>query len=160
MRRFLIAFGVVGACALVALIFYVIYRHETGPVVPSGLSDFPGYKAEAIVIDGQSIQSAIADTPDLQSLGLGNRDGLPQGEGMIFIFPVDKEYAFWMKDMRFSIDMIWISADDRIVYMAQDVAPDTYPHDFIPTIPARYVLELPANYALQHGFKIGDTVQM
>jgi uncharacterized membrane protein (UPF0127 family) len=62
--------------------------------------------------------------------------------------------------MHFSIDMVWISVEGNIVYMAQDISPDTYPENFVPTSPARYVLELPAGYAQAHGFKVGDTVQL
>lgn len=77
---------------------------------------------------------------------------------MLFVFQTDSKEAFWMKDMHFSIDMIWISASGQIVYMAQNVSPDTYPENFVPTSPARYVLEVPANYAAQHGWKIGDSI--
>ncbi len=159
-KGFLIAVGIAGVCALIAAAFFLFYMHEVGAGTAAPLSDFPGYKAAVVTIDGQKIDAAIADTSALQELGLGNRDGLPQGEGMLFIFTVDKEYAFWMKDMHFSIDMVWISAAGNIIYMAQDVSPATYPENFVPTSPARYVLELPADYAAQHGFKIGDSVKL
>jgi|SRR5665213_2555327 len=158
-RGFLTGLGVVGVCAIIAGVFLLIYMHTAGAQGSSSLADFPGYKTTTVTIDGQKIKAAIADTAALQELGLGNRDGLPEGEGMIFIFTVDKEYAFWMKDMRFSIDIVWISASGVIVYMAQNVSPDTYPEDFVPTAPARDVLELPAGYAHAHNFKIGDAVQ-
>lgn len=121
-------------------------------------ADLSTYKTSAIVIDEQPVAVLVADTPALQALGLGNRTGLPADTGMLFVFQSDSEEAFWMKDMHFSIDMIWISASGRIVYMAQNVSPDTYPENFVPTSPARYVLEVPANYAAQHGWKTGDSV--
>ena len=74
---------------------------------------------------------------------------------MLFIFNVDKEYAFWMKDMHFSIDMVWLSSAKNIVYMAQDISPATFPEDFVPTSPARYVLELPAGYTLDMDSRLG-----
>ncbi len=155
MKRSLFTFGIIVACIVIATAFYIFYGHSS---VTAGAppADFPGYTATAVQIDGNTIHAAIADTPALQELGLGDRDGLPVGEGMLFVFNVDKEYAFWMKDMHFSIDMVWISASKNIVYMAQDVSPATYPEDFVPTSPARYVLELPAGYAQVHGFKVGD----
>ena len=156
MKRSLFTLGVIGICAVTAGGFYFFYAHDSANV-NAALSDFPGYTASTVQIDGNTIHVAIADTPALQELGLGNRGGLPDGEGMLFVFDADKEYAFWMKDMQFSIDMVWISASKNIVYMAQDVSPATYPEDFVPTAPARYVLELPAGYAQARGFKVGDS---
>jgi hypothetical protein len=156
MRGFLIALGVVIVCALISGSFFFFYMRSNRVDMATTLSDFPGYKTETIVIDGEDIHVAIADTPALQELGLGNRNGLPDGEGMLFVFTTDSEEAFWMKDMHFSIDMIWISVQGNIVYLAQDISPDTYPENFVPTSPARYVLELPAGYAQAHGFKVGD----
>ena len=167
MRKILAAVGIIGICALIACIcYFAITRTTSTPSVPptplssSTLTDFGGYTSALIHIDGQAIRVAIADTPTLQSLGLGNRGGLPDGEGMLFVFDADKKHAFWMKDMRFSIDMVWISRDGVIVYMAQNVSPKTYPEDFVPTSPARYVLELPAGYVTAHNIKVGDIVSL
>jgi uncharacterized protein len=159
-KGFLTALGIAGVCALIAIGFLIFYTHEMAFATAASLSDFPGYKATTVEIDGQEINAAIADTSALQELGLGNRTGLPDGEGMLFVFSVDKPYAFWMKDMHFSIDMVWISSAGDIIYMAQNISPDTYPEDFVPPSPARYVLELPANYAAEHDFKIGDSVHL
>ncbi len=65
-----------------------------------------------------------------------------------------------MKDMRFSIDILWLSADGVVVHMAQNVSPSTYPQSFVPTKPARYVLEVLAGYAMEHGVAIGDVVRL
>ncbi len=113
-----------------------------------------------ITLDGQTIDVSIADTVATRELGLGGRAGLAPNEGMLFVFPQDGIYAFWMKDMRFSIDMIWFSDSGAVVYMAQNVSPDTYPNAFVPTVPARYVLELPAGYAKEYNVKIGDVAQL
>lgn len=165
MRKILAAVGIIGICALIACISYLaITRNTSTPSAPStslsssALPDFAGYKTSLIHIDGQALRVAIADTEALRSLGLGNREGLPDGEGMLFVFGEDKEHAFWMKDMRFSIDMLWISRDGLIVYTAENISASTYPENFVPTSPARYVLELPAGYANKRGFKVGDTV--
>jgi uncharacterized membrane protein (UPF0127 family) len=159
LRGFLTGLGVVGVCAFLSTTFYVVYmRSEMAVALTTPLSDFPHYQSARLEIDGRSIRVAIADTPALQSLGLGNRSGLGADEGMLFVFPVDRPYAFWMKDMHFSIDMLWLSAQGVIVYMAQNVSPETYPKDFVPTAPARFVLELPAGYAQAHSFIVGDRV--
>ena len=161
LRGFFVVMGVIAICAAIAGIFLYFYLQANAGVPASAtLSDFPGYKTTQMHIDGQAINAAIADTDATRELGLGNRSGLHNGEGMLFIFPDDREEAFWMKDMHFSIDMIWISVQGNIVYMAQNISPDTYPQNFAPSSPARYVLELPAGYAAAHNFKVGDMVKI
>jgi uncharacterized membrane protein (UPF0127 family) len=115
-------------------------------------------EAHAVELRGQTIRVDIADTEAKREQGLGGRVGLAGDEGMLFIFDHDDEYPFWMKDMHFPIDIIWISSQRSIVDIAPWVTPDSYPHSFAPQAPARYVLELPAGYAQAHGVQIGDTV--
>ena len=109
-----------------------------------------------VSIDGQTIYVDLAENPAQQALGLGNRASLGAHQGMLFIFPVDDMHMFWMKDMSFSIDMIWLSADGTVMYIQPNVAPSTYPDAFGPKEPSRYVLELPANFASRYGIKVGD----
>ncbi len=115
---------------------------------------------QEVTLDGQLIHVTVADTPAARAQGLGGRGGLAYDEGMLFVFDQDGKYSFWMKDMFFSIDMLWLDADGRIVYMAQSVSPQTYPETFTPDTPARYVLELPAGYAAANHVQVGDQVQM
>lgn len=122
-----------------------------------------------IELKGQTIRVSVADNERTREQGLSGRQGLAADEGMLFVFPRDGTYAFWMKDMRFPIDILWLSASDRpsrdgsaeatVVYMAQNVSPDTYPENFMPDTSARYVLELPAGYAGAHTVEIGDRVE-
>lgn len=152
-------------------------------LVVAGLLGISGYKtspsteinpqpsvSRTIQLHGQTIRVLLADTPETRQIGLGGRDRLAQDEGMLFIFPEDGTYAFWMKDMRFSIDILWLSAPDRlsrdgsatatVVHIAPDVSPDTYPQDFMSTKPARYVLELPAGFVRENNVTIGDIVRL
>ncbi len=103
---------------------------------------------------------SVADTARTRQLGLSGRSRLSADEGMLFVFPEDGKYAFWMKDMRFSIDIIWLSAAGSIVHITRSVSPDTYPRTFESDTPARYVLELSAGYVGAHDVKIGDIVRL
>jgi uncharacterized membrane protein (UPF0127 family) len=109
-----------------------------------------------VILGGQTIDVTLAQTPAQQARGLGDRASLGSHEGMLFIFPSDGYESFWMKDMEFSIDMIWLSDDGTVVYIQPNVSPSTYPNSFTPTEPARYVLELPANFAATYGITIGS----
>ena len=86
-------------------------------------------KLQAIALNAgmHLIQAELAQTPEQRSIGLMHRPKMGVNEGMLFVFPQNGKYSFWMKDMRFSIDILWLSANGRIVYMAQNVSPDTYP---------------------------------
>lgn len=113
-----------------------------------------------VTLEDNRITIEIADTPSLRELGLSGRTSLAPDSGMLFVFPTDGKYSFWMKDMRFSIDMLWLSADGAVVYIKPRVSPDTYPQSFVSNSPARYVLELLAGYVQQHGVTVGDKVQL
>ncbi|MSR70507.1 DUF192 domain-containing protein [Candidatus Kaiserbacteria bacterium] len=108
-----------------------------------------------ILIGSTKVAVDVADTESLREQGLSGRAGLAEGEGMLFVFERDGLWAFWMKDMLFPLDMIWADAEGRVVTVAADVSPDTYPQTFAPSAPALYVLEVPAGFAAQHGVALG-----
>ena len=115
-----------------------------------------------VILAGQKFQLEIADTPGLQSLGLGGRDALGKGRGMLFLYTQRGRHSFWMKGMHFDIDIVWIR-DGRIVSVAARVpAPpspnETEPARVSPSELADTVLEVPAGYAAAHGWRRGDRV--
>jgi uncharacterized membrane protein (UPF0127 family) len=105
------------------------------------------------------IHSTIADTDALRQQGLSDRPSLPVGQGMLFVFDTPGPYGFWMKDMLFSLDIVWISADKTVVGVSKDLNPDTYPASFTPPSPISYVLEINAgsadSFGLVPGAKVG-----
>lgn len=109
-------------------------------------------------IGGRDVRVLLADTPAKRTQGLSGRSGLGENEGMLFIFPEEGMYGFWMKDMNFSIDIIWIDSDGKVVHIAKSASPDSYPTSFSPPKPARYVLEVRAGFAEQYGVGEGDAV--
>ena len=133
--------------ALVAGVMYLGY----------GLK-IPAPELLSVQIHEQTVRVYVADTEEERQKGLGGFAGLESGQGMLFVFPADGEYGFWMKDMRFAIDIIWIAADKTVVDMAENVSPDTYPNVFSPSEPARFVLELPAGAAKTYKIRVGDEV--
>ena len=95
-------------------------------------------------VDGRTYAFEVRRTPEERAQGLSGRSGLADNEGMLFIFDYDARHGFWMKDMLFALDIIWLDADMNVVHAETDVSPDTYPRSFVPTVPARYVLEINA----------------
>lgn len=119
-----------------------------------------GPKPRTIQLAGRLIEVMIADTAETRARGLSGRETLPRDEGMLFIFESNGIYSFWMKDMNFSIDILWISSAGKIVDMSSRVSPATYPAVFTSRAPARYVLELPAGFLEEYNVKIRDTVEI
>ncbi|MEX2014012.1 MAG: DUF192 domain-containing protein, partial [Parcubacteria group bacterium] len=68
-------------------------------------------------------------------------------------------HGFWMKDMHFAIDIVWIDENFRIVGIEKEVRPETFPQVFRPDQPIKYVLELPAGYSERHDIGVGAVVQ-
>jgi uncharacterized membrane protein (UPF0127 family) len=69
---------------------------------------------------------------------------------MMFVFIADYRWGFWMKGMRFPIDVLWADSRRVIVTAAHKIEPETFPRVFYPSQPARYVIELCAGFAQEH----------
>jgi len=103
-----------------------------------------------------TIHALVSADETAREKGLGDRDSLPSDEGMLFIFPQAGSYGFWMKDMSFPIDIVWMNAGHAVLGIASDVATSTYPDLFLPPSPVTYVLELNANAATNLGIVKGS----
>lgn len=119
-------------------------------------------KNKTAVIAGQEINIKLAKTDSQKELGLGKRESLPIGEGMLFVYDDYVIPNFWMKDMKFPIDIIWIK-DDLVMGYEKGLEPQsdninlpTYqPKTFI-----NYVLEVNSGFVEKYGLKIGDRVKL
>lgn len=101
----------------------------------------------------------VASTSAERMLGLGRRASLPDSQGMLFVFNRPAEQCFWMKDMQFSLDIIWLSSSKRIEQIMTNVSPGTYPQTFCPPSPAKYVIELNAGQVKQAGIHTGEALK-
>ena len=107
---------------------------------------------------GVSLRLDYATTTAARELGLGGRMSVPDGYGMLFVFPKTDFYGFWMKDTLVPLDMFWLDSKGQVLYIAADVATSTYPHVFYPSSPALYVLETAAGFARAHRVTIGTSL--
>ena len=113
---------------------------------------------KTITINGQHLRVEVASTPQQQQDGLSGRSSLVKDTGMLFVFPQASNVGFWMKDMKFSLDIIFADAGGTIVSIAANLSPDTYPAVYYPAAPAQYVLEVPAGYAASHSIATGQKI--
>ena len=115
----------------------------------------PAYNS-ALLLSGSTFKVTIAETSAELAQGLSGREPLAENEGMLFIFPVEGKYGFWMKNMLFPIDIIWFASDKTLIGASENVQPKSYPEILYPPSDARYVLELPAGTFSKSNLAIGD----
>jgi len=138
---------IIGSC--LAIFFLIRYDNKRASQMIGNSS---------VVIDGETILVERAATPAAQARGLSGRTAMCQDCGMLFTFDSNGVYPFWMKEMNFDLDMLWIT-DGKIVQIDKDV-----PHTGgtavtrTPNVPVDDVLELNAGASDRLGFRIGDTV--
>jgi uncharacterized membrane protein (UPF0127 family) len=100
---------------------------------------------EKASFDGTTFTLERADTDASRALGLGKRDSLCDTCGMLFVFDAPGNQGFWMKDMRFPLDIIWLM-DDQVVHVERRVSPDSK-EVYRPSVVANQVLEVGAGMA-------------
>jgi uncharacterized membrane protein (UPF0127 family) len=101
----------------------------------------------------------IAADDAARQRGLMYRDELPDGHGMLFVFDDEVEHPFWMKNTLIPLDMIFISADRRIVGIIQNATPLSHVSVSVGR-PSRWVLEVAGGYTARAGIASGDRVDL
>lgn len=130
-------------------------RKNSEEMSVQGISSSTAPLSASISRGTTTVSIAIASTFTDRERGLSGRAFLGEGEGMLFIFDHSEAYGFWMPDMNFAIDMIWIDSNWHIVDIKENATPESYPTIFTPRAPARYVLEVPAHSSAKWGWKEG-----
>ena len=111
--------------------------------------------------NGSSVTAELAKTPEQRQLGLMFREGINADQGMLLVFEEEDLFSIWMKNMKFSLDLLWLDQEKRIVHIECGVPPcraepcATYSTQ----IPAMYVLELPAGSVKQNSLKLYDRLE-
>ncbi len=119
------------------------------------------YHAIVTTSTGEKIPVEVADTLKKRSLGLGKRPSLKKGWGMLFVFEERKPHRFWMKDMQFPLDIIWLD-NHRIVHINQNAKPatsDNEPDVMTSPVPVNFVLEIAAGRAAKLRLKKGQQMK-
>lgn len=98
----------------------------------------------------------VVSTAAAQEQGLGGRASLGDHAGMLFKFGTVGDRCFWMKDMRFPLDIVWVDGWHKITRVQPNLSPKTYPAVYCAQ--ARDVIELAAGTAAANGWQVGQTL--
>lgn len=119
-----------------------------------------GLEHGKVMIRGHVIKVEVANTPESRMKGLSGRDKLGANNGMLFVMADKRYHTFWMSDMKFPIDIIWIS-DNKVVDLTKNAPVPTDPKNipiFTPNTEVDKVLEVNAGYIDANNIAIGDEV--
>lgn len=157
---------ILGFIVFVTIISYVIYGS-----VAYGLSKIdvyyqgneeeyvaPNYLKTLDIVCGENnkFKGYVVDNDTDRDKGLSVFKKIKNNESMLFVFDTPQKYSFWMKGMRFPIDIVWLDHDKKIIDIKSSITASTYPEMFYPISDSLYVLEFNAGTANKLKIKIGD----
>jgi hypothetical protein len=117
--------------------------------------------AVAVLPSGHEFTLEVAADDSSRARGYMGRESVGPREGMLFVFEQDGRHAFWMKDCKTSLDIVWLDASLRVVWIAPRQAPCPAAGDcpqIAPPSAARFVLEFAAGTAASESLGPGDAV--
>lgn len=140
--------GVLFLLGILLAIFFIFFVRK------SASSD------DIIIINNKIISVETADTVAKRAQGLSGRQSLSADQGMLFVFDSQTTPSFWMKDMKFPLDIIWLQ-DQTVVDLTENLSvPDKMDIPRAkPGVPVNYVLEVNAGFIQENNIKVGDTLQ-
>ncbi|HEX7042169.1 MAG TPA: DUF192 domain-containing protein [Patescibacteria group bacterium] len=143
------------------LTFFLFFSITILLVIFLCIKIFPFLNKPQVTINHHNFYVEIAKTEAQKEKGLGDRKSLEENHGMYFPFETSGNYAFWMKDMEFPIDIIYIS-NERIVNIFTDTKPALDPSTTVvrPTQNVDAVLEINAGETERNNIKVGDKVNL
>ena len=151
--------------AVLSIIAGVANYRKTEMPPPQSRSGEPKQSISQVSIENVIFNVELAQMPEERRRGLSKRKNLCPQCGMLFIFPREDYYPFWMKDTLIPLDIIWIDENWRVIDFVPFAQPQGSRRDnelpiYYPKKPAQYVLEVPGGTTTRiRGFKIGSEVK-
>lgn len=152
MKKFLITFFILFASVIIGVNWFASKFQSSTPA--QKITD----KAPSLKIGNAVLNVDFALTVKEKERGLSGKKSMPKNQGMLFVNDKPDFYSFWMKDMMFPIDIIWIDENYKIVDIIQNVKPDSFPETFKPSAPAKFILEVNARWAEKNNITEGMDV--
>lgn len=117
-------------------------------------------KTATITINKTTFSAEVANTSKKKEIGLSERKSLEQNKGMFFPFEKEGYYPFWMKNMKFPIDILYLKKN-KITQIIEEAKPsinNEAPIIYTPQEPIDAVFEINAGLSKKYNIKIGDEV--
>lgn len=159
-KSFLIVFIFLGLVLFSVFVYQKNFQPTENFEMLIASNAYKSYKHAKVTIGGKIFDAYVSDTEKLRENGLSGFAGLKNNEVMLFVFPDADIYGFWMKDMLFPIDILWIDDNFTVISTKKNIAPDTFPKIFFPKKPGKYVVEFTAGVLDTLGVINGDKVSI
>ena len=143
-------FLIAGLLILVTAIVFLNYNYQNK-------------KTPQVTINNHIFNLAIAKTDTEKEIGLSKYKNIPQNFGMLFPFGKPDYYSFWMKNMKFPIDIIFIR-NNKIVTIFKNASPPKSNNELLPIYRNQNlsdtVLEINTGLSDKYNFKSGDLIKL
>lgn len=116
---------------------------------------FVDYPRKQACLGSHKLTLILTDTEQRKITGLSGSKPLNENEGMLFQFPAPGRYGFWMKDMSYALDFIYLN-NNVVVELVENVSPNTYPNIIIPEKKFNSAIEVKAGLVNKKKIQIGD----
>ena len=107
------------------------------------------------------IDLEVMESLEEKSTGLMFRDSLEENKGLLFVYDYPEKRGFWMKNVKFPIDIIWLNQENKIVHIERNV-PRCIDNCkiYYPDIEAYNIIEVNANFTLENDVKVWDIIEI
>jgi len=142
--------------AIFAAIYLGLIYQSDKTTISKPLAD---YRTTNTNIGNIAYMLYVADTDKRRVQGLSGVEKLASNEGMLFVFETKAFQSFWMKEMNFPLDLIFLD-DSRVVDVVENVSPDSYPQVISSQASANKVIEINAGEVSRNGIEPGDEIRI
>lgn len=151
--------NILAAIAIFVIFIVLVFVWQLGAGLKDNKKEIIGLSQ--LKIGERVFDIEIADDAAERSKGLSDRESLEENHGMLFLFGLPSARNFWMKNMNFPLDIIWINGD-KIVGFAENVPPNNSqtPAIYSSLEAVDKVLEINAGLVQKLGIKIGDKIEL
>lgn len=121
------------------------------------------WKTKNIKIGDKNYEIFVTESLNDMAVGLGAFESIENNQGMLFSFPEENFHSFWMKGMKFDIDIIFLNKDKKIIQIFENAQKDSYINEknyksYLPKLKSQYVIEIKAGESKKNGIKPGDVI--
>jgi len=139
-------------CALAVFYFYNSAKEAKSPNSQ--------WERGEVVLVGKTLNVYLARTPLEREVGLSAFQGIADNQGMLFIFDLPEKPGFWMKDMKFPIDIIWINGNQVVDLTKNLPAGSNELTKYYPNVEIDRVIEVNAGWSKKNNLKVGDSIEI